>query len=254
MLLAAFNLGSNQRHAADGLCLRAGERQLELGIVLHFHLVEQLQPIVAVVVEEHQRIGLCLERDVDVGDVAQLMVLVVAHHHALCVVERLKVSGTHDDALAVCRLRNGKEPNLTQASFFLNDVCVGVGGTRVFIDCRAHAVGNHLDVSRVAVGQHLERLALRVVAEAAEFDVVDALAIQIDSICVDGGSGDNLVLVVEHGEEQRVVAFVETRAYPVEVHQLAVFVLVELEVGAQFHRLEVGVGGHTQVYTLQVQT
>ena len=218
VFLAVYNLGSNQRHAVYRLGFGDGERKFQLGIVLHIHLVEQLRPVVTVVIKVHQRIGLCLEGDVDVGDIAQLMVLVVAHHHFLRVVKRLKVGTADDDALSARRLRNGEEPQFTQASLFLNDVCEGVGGTGILVECRAHAVGNHLDVSGVTIGQHLERLALRVVTQVAQFDIIDAIAIHVDSIRVDGCPGHNLVLVVEHGEEQRVVAFVEARSDPVEVH------------------------------------
>ena len=104
------------------------------------------------------------------------------------------------------------------------------------------------------MGEHHVGLTLAVVAQILHGGVADAGAALVDGIDVDGGLADDGALVVEEVEVECVVALIEARANPVEVHQFAIFVLVEDEACREHGALEVGVEGYTRVQPRLVET
>ena len=70
-------------------------------------------------------------------------------------------------------------------------------------------------------------LQLAIVAQVLHALVVGyALALLVDGLDVEGGSLNVLSLAVQQLHVERIEALVESRANPVEVHQLAALVLV----------------------------
>ena len=92
-----------------------------------------------------------------------------------------------------------------------------------------------------------------VIAVIAHKGVVGATAVGIHRLDVDGRLRDVLPATVEETDVERVVTLVQTRAYPVEVDEFAVLMLVEMETCRQLRGTEVGVEGDARMQAGFVQ-
>ena len=235
-----------------GCCASLGNRERSLKLCIAFYnlVVEQFREVVAQVFHIGNGIGLNPSTEVNCIDGAQTVVHPLAYDDGFLVVEVHEVLAADVEAAADGSLLRS-ESHLAEVRA---DDALVIDHSRVFVEHRQIAVNENLDICGIAHGDNLVLLGLAVVAFVLDSRVVDAVAIMIYTLGVDGGILYLLTLLVEQRQIQGVVFLIESRSEPVEVHHLPAFVLVEVEGRGNLHVVHAVVQVNTSVQLVLVNS
>ena len=231
-LVALLALHLRRRHVAlrTAVTLGRGKHHLELCQFLDGLVVVQFGVVVAAIVHERHHIGRYLAGDVLLGEGDQCILDVATRDGDGLVFQVAEILVADGDATSIGIA--GLQRDFGRAEVGTHLFRLSIGSTLVAVEQRKIAVDEYLYVGRMAVGEHLVLTHGLVVTNIIQRVVVAyQVALFIDAVNVHTGFAHRLSPLVEQFDIERVVLLEETRTQPVEVHQLAIFMLGQVELG-----------------------
>ena len=158
------------------------------------------------------------------------MVFTPIHHHFLRVAQVVEVL-VADGKVGIFGVARHHH-DFGSATLLINDAGDGVVSTWIFVNRGEEALGQYLYIDGIAHGNHLVGLAALVVTVVFHLVVRHVVAIGINACHIDFlNLGDGQAVGAAQLHVERVETLKQPCAYPVEVHQLAVGMAVQMESG-----------------------